>query len=333
MKLCLEATWEDFMKAIESVDGVILFGASSCGELFKNQIKELINVKFIVDNDVRKYDRGGVYSPEKLRNLDKEILVITSQYYDEIIEQLKELNFKGTVYSFSDEYLSAFKANKERLKQLMNDARSKEVIDMIYQKRVQKSLDYADIMEENEYFNKDFFEINPDAVFIDGGAYNGDTIKKFIQFQKNRFKKIYAFELDIENYSKIDSAQFDNRVRLFNYGLWNEETEISFMSSETGSSIADIGNKIAKCVALDDIIKEKVTFIKMDIEGAELKALIGAENIIKEYKPQLAICIYHKPEDIYEIPFWLHDKVPEYKFYIRHHSKFLYDTVLYAVDV
>ena len=75
---------------------------------------------------------------------------------------------------------------------------------------------------------------------------------------------------------------------------------------------------------------DKVTFIKMDIEGSEMEALKGAENVIKRDKPRLAICIYHKPEDLYEIPFWVKETVPEYKLYIRHHSNLQNETVLYA---
>ena len=77
--------------------------------------------------------------------------------------------------------------------------------------------------------------------------------------------------------------------------------------------------------------EEKVTLIKMDIEGAELQSLKGAKRIIQHDKPKLAICIYHKPEDMVEIPLYIKELVPEYKLYIRHHSSNVSDTVLYAV--
>ena len=93
-----------------------------------------------------------------------------------------------------------------------------------------------------------------------------------------------------------------------------------------------MGNSVVKGVTLDEIIKdEKVTYIKLDVEGSELKALEGAKNTIKKNKPRLAICIYHKLEDILELPLYILDLVPEYKFYIRHYCSCMWETVLYAV--
>ena len=76
---------------------------------------------------------------------------------------------------------------------------------------------------------------------------------------------------------------------------------------------------------------DKITMIKMDIEGSELEALKGAKKTIQRDKPKLAICIYHKPEDMADIPLYIKELVPEYKLYIRHHSNFATETVLYAV--
>ena len=82
---------------------------------------------------------------------------------------------------------------------------------------------------------------------------------------------------------------------------------------------------------MDNCILDEVTYIKLDIEGAELEALKGAKKIIQKYKPRLAVCIYHKKEDLIEIPQYLKELVPEYKFYVRHYSNTTWETVLYAV--
>ncbi|MNC55831.1 hypothetical protein D3C75_1053850 [compost metagenome] len=85
-------------------------------------------------------------------------------------------------------------------------------------------------------------------------------------------------------------------------------------------------------VSLDSVLNgQRASFIKMDIEGAEMEALQGAQNTIVKHRPRLAICIYHKPEDILEIPLYLKSLVPDYKFYIRHYSNYTIETVLYAI--
>ena len=89
----------------------------------------------------------------------------------------------------------------------------------------------------------------------------------------------------------------------------------------------------ARAIALDAYINknERVTFIKFDIEGAELEALKGAKGIISSYRPKLAICLYHKKEDYWQIPYYVKELVPEYKLYIRHYSNYSSETVLYAI--
>lgn len=98
-----------------------------------------------------------------------------------------------------------------------------------------------------------------------------------------------------------------------------------------GSVISTDGDVKITCDAIDDLCaRDKVTFIKMDIEGSEQEALNGAEKVIQRDKPKLAICIYHSWEDLYEIPFLIKKMVPEYRLYIRHHSDTIFETVLYA---
>ncbi len=124
------------------------------------------------------------------------------------------------------------------------------------------------------------------------------------------------------------------KVELMKMGLWCRNTNLAFQCDElAGSHIveSDEGGTQVKVVALDSCVQEKVTFIKMDIEGAELKALEGAKQLITKYRPKLAICIYHKREDMWEIPYFIKSLVPEYKLYIRHYSNYDYETVLYAV--
>lgn len=124
-------------------------------------------------------------------------------------------------------------------------------------------------------------------------------------------------------------------IVLVPFGMWSEKKELYFQAHGTAGS--KITNEIStntiriQANSIDNICAEdKVTFIKMDIEGSELEALKGAATVIKRDKPRLAICVYHRPEDLYEIPFWIKETVPEYKLYLRHHSDGLCETVIYA---
>ena len=147
--------------------------------------------------------------------------------------------------------------------------------------------------------------------------------------------KIYAFEPDQESYERCMKRKKQHpeiKIELLEYGLWSSNTVIGFEQLGQGNSkINDQSCDAIKCVTLDSCVKEKVTFIKMDIEGAELEALRGCQNIIRQHKPKLAVSVYHKPEDIIEIPQYIKQLVPEYRLYIRHYSNADSETVLYAL--
>ena len=170
---------------------------------------------------------------------------------------------------------------------------------------------------------------------MDGGGYDGDTIDEFIDWTKGKYKRIYSFEPQKDKADKIRQKfwKYEGKVELFEKGLYERCTELDFWDGDELLS-GRIGGKDAhrkiQTVSLDSVIQEKVTFIKMDIEGAELSALKGAAKMIQKYRPKMAICIYHKPEDIWEIPKYIDTLVPEYKFYIRHFGWRYTGTILYC---
>ncbi|MBQ3654033.1 MAG: FkbM family methyltransferase [Synergistaceae bacterium] len=147
--------------------------------------------------------------------------------------------------------------------------------------------------------------------------------------------KAYIWEPDEENIAKISAnlQEYTSHYEVKPFAMWSKREQLHF--SGTGSVISQV-SKFGKVIVQADSIDnqhldEPVTFIKMDIEGAEPDALRGAERTILKYKPKLAICIYHQPSHLYEIPIWIKTRVPEYKIYIRHHSNSLTETVCYAV--
>lgn len=119
---------------------------------------------------------------------------------------------------------------------------------------------------------------------------------------------------------------------IYNYGVYDDNGKLYFSSNSSSTKVSKDGDIEVDVIKLDDFFKthEKPTFIKMDIEGAELAALRGCADTIREYKPKLAICVYHKPEDIFEIPEYILSLNPDYKMWLRHYTNLINETVLYC---
>ena len=121
-------------------------------------------------------------------------------------------------------------------------------------------------------------------------------------------------------------------IEIIPKGLYNKETSLNFLNKGPGSKVLLDGSTHIDVTSIDNVLNgNAATFIKLDIEGCELEALKGAKNTIIKYHPKLAICVYHKPEDIFEIPKYILSLVPNYKLYIRHYSNVELETVLYAL--
>lgn len=189
----------------------------------------------------------------------------------------------------------------------------------------------------NQYFDcPELVSFGEDEVFIDAGCLDMETSRMFARCWAGVYKNIIAFEPDKDCYQKILRNCTTNCIHNFSllpYATWNKNEEINFSNSVGGGGkVSEDGRTIIVGESIDNVLKgDRATFIKMDVEGAELKSLIGAENTIKNYKPRLAISIYHKPSDIYEIPQLLMEYRPDYRFYIRHYTSYIWETVLYAI--
>jgi hypothetical protein len=108
---------------------------------------------------------------------------------------------------------------------------------------------------------------------------------------------------------------------------------LSFNTTANSSSCIDVsGNVSIETDTIDHVTQgEKVSFIKMDIEGAELEALRGAQDTIRQHKPKLAICVYHKQEDLITLPHYILSLREDYRLYLRHYGDSCDELVLYAV--
>lgn len=185
---------------------------------------------------------------------------------------------------------------------------------------------------EEQYF--DVFQPADGEIVVQAGCYDGATVVRFLNWGKGRIKRVYSFEPDPKNFEVCTTnlRVYDDKVILINKGLWNkDETIYANPTGSGGSSVLSKGNTELHLTSIDNAIKnEAVTLIQLDIEGAELKTLEGAKDTIIKNHPKLAISLYHKFSDIYEIPSYILSLVPEYKFILRNYTTREWDTVLYA---
>ena len=172
---------------------------------------------------------------------------------------------------------------------------------------------------------------------IDGGCFRCDSLERFIQWNKKKgYENIVSFEPDAKNYeickNIIEKNGWEN-VELLHAGLGEKETFCSFMGNGDDTSYIDEnGNEKTRIVSIDETIGDKkVSFIKLDVEGFELETLKGAKECIQREHPRMAISLYHKKEDIIEIPKYIMELSKDYKFYLRIYSNAYLEIVLYAV--
>ena len=189
----------------------------------------------------------------------------------------------------------------------------------------------------DEYFYEDFLDFQENEVFIDAGCCDLESSIDFFRIWKG-IEKIYAFEPDAENYricKKRYEAIKENfpQTILLPYGTWDRAEELHFEATHDGSARIGEGDAVIKTIAIDDVVdkNDTVTYIKMDVEGAELRSLEGAKKTILKNRPKLAICIYHKPEDMITLPEFVLGLGLDYKLYIRSHSNAENEVVMYAV--
>ena len=190
---------------------------------------------------------------------------------------------------------------------------------------------------EPEYFISDLFQVPENGVYVDCGAYRGDTIEGFVNWCHGNYDHIYAMESESLNvaalrlYTEINGW---HDVEIIPKATWEKEEKLFFnMEGVYGANVSnDKGQFEVEGCSIDNILHgSRVDFIKMDIEGAELNALRGAEKSIRRYHPSLAVCAYHRTDDLITLPQYI-NSLGGYHLYLRKHGlTHEYDLVLYAV--
>lgn len=188
------------------------------------------------------------------------------------------------------------------------------------------------------YFPDDLVELRRDEVFVDCGAFDGDTIRSLLRRDAFSEGRIVAFEPDAANFRSLERYvatlpdPVRERVSVHQAAVGARECKVQFDAMGTEASHVGSGGELVDCVALDEAMSGSVpTYVKMDIEGSELDAVTGAARLIGESRPVLAICVYHKQDHLWQIPSIISKLTDEYSFYLRPHLLEVWDLVCYAI--
>lgn len=310
------------------------------------RIMDEIKLPFIAQNQ---YDRDFLGLLHYIWESSKEKLVDTMKdrlwqlreqaqsAYDGFVRYFERFPLWGTIDPEQEDYQTLeFRASVLKQKsyeflwlyQRLEDSLSKYTLYAILKNWA--VLDLNDITKVKsifpDYYEPDLFPNNKGDVFVDVGAYNGDSILQYIHMYGTDYKKIYAYEISSQSCSELKhnlAGYHDIVIRQKGAGvsggvfMYLNENQVA---SANKLEKTQTGHERVEMVSLDEDIEEPVTFIKMDIEGAEQNAILGLRRTIARDHPKLAICTYHGYEDIWKIPFIIDSICPQYKFYLRHYG-------------
>ena len=354
------------MSQLPAKSGVAIYGAASTGVLCHKILEGKVAVDCFLDDDITKVGSSfcglKVVKPEDfLHGKDCPFVVLGTIYSSKVIDRLQQTEEaeKITVYDISALYEHAkYEQQKpfmtvhddsyvwdniDRLYDICPDAESHKIIDtmkFVYKNNYTHFDVYRSIAsKEEQYFTKQVLKFlgGKSVSLIDAGAYHGEIISDIIR-HRICIKNLYLVEADADNFKtmkKTVSAANDiigEGVHLVMKGLWDSVGDIYLEGDDKLCRIVDYptNNRIA-VTTIDEIVKGNIDFVKMDIEGAEMRALKGGLETIKHDRPALAIAIYHSPEDFVRIPLFLHEQLSHYKFSMLHHMDEYCDTVLYGI--
>lgn len=234
-----------------------------------------------------------------------------------------------------------YKNNEERVNSnidMLADEKSKYIYRSVIEYRCKKMKMKRDVYSlSDQYFVDGIISLNNNEKFIDCGAYVGDTCFRFFKIMKKRKQKgnAVAIEPVNENYTVLRKFFRANpNICFFLGGVSDKPDKASITGTGADAYLRkkECGNDIVEVMTLDSLYSCKdATYIKMDIEGDEWAALHGAEALIKRNHPKLAVCIYHSDEDMIRLIEYVHELNNDYKLYVRHHSRGVTETVLYAI--
>lgn len=345
-----ESTWEKLQNESRPI---FIYGMGDGAEKIMSVFLKLgIKVEgiFASDEFVRGHSFLG-YKVKKLSEVEAEygddivVVLAFGASYQELIDKIHDIAEKHTLYVpdvpvtgqgiFNYDFCQKHESELNHVYSILADEMSRKVYANIINFKISGDIHYLDEVTtpKNEIYKK-IVKPNLNESYVDLGAYNGDTVKEILELTKGRYVDIYAVEPDKKNFKKLQ--RFSEGMRNFNcYNCvaWSKDTQIPFNSKAGRQASVSTSGKMTEARSVDSILDGKpATIIKMDVEGCEREAIWGSALTIRKYAPKLMVSLYHRNEDIYELPLLINMLNPGYNIYIRHQLYIpAWETNLYAV--
>ncbi len=334
-------------------------GAAAEGQRFvATCIERGIHVAAVCDDNPKmvgtKVGAATVQPTATLERLDRTIPVVVATHRAmKPVERVRAMGFEAVLplgvlqtiapdvfepQIFYKGWIEDLVGNRDRYRQLhatLADDRSRATLDAILGYRLSGDPSVmGPMIEWDLYATTDLFQLGTDEVYVDAGAFDGDTTRLFIERTKGRFEKVYAFEPDPDTFRRL-AANFAHEPRVVpvNKGLYDRVTTLYFDGDGSRhSGIQATGNIKVDVTDLDTLMAGgRVSYIKMNIEAAEPAALEGARETIRKWKPRLAVSCYHRPGHLWEIPEQVLALRSDYKIYYRQHDGGVIESTMYAL--
>ena len=264
---------------------------------------------------------------------DFNVVLCFASRLDEVIYKIKKINSEHTVFApdvpvaggglFSREFIAEHEGEFDLVYNSLADEESRCVYLDVINFKISGKIEYLlrSFCDKSKVY-LDILRLNGHENIIDLGAYDGDTISEFLEATDGKYDYITALEPDEKNFKKLlkNTEELDN-IACLNMGAWDKKDTLIF-SKKAGRNSKLSAEGVGVEVTDIDSLEIPATFIKMDIEGSELKALCGMKKTIKTYSPKLYVCAYHRNEDLYSLPLKILSIDSGYKIYFRH-SKYI----------
>lgn len=305
---------------------------------------------FASDEFVRGHSFMGhlVHSLSQIEKLIDDFIVVLAfgAGYQSLYDRINDIASRHTLLApdvpvygdglFTYEYCVENGEKLQKVYDMLADDVSKKTYADIINYKISGKIEYLNrCTSPKEEVFRDIIRLSDNETYIDMGAYNGDTVLEFAEITGGKYNKIFAVEPDSRNYRKLTKNTDEiERLHLFNAAAWNEDTLLTFADRSGRQSTLNPQTdvKMKQVTALrGDTLTENATYIKMDVEGAEHQAILGAARSLKN-GAKLAAALYHRNEDMFDIPLLVHEINPELKLYVRHQLYIpAWETNLYCI--